>query len=183
MIDQLILGQTQRNKRKLSTAYIDYQKAFDSVPHTWLMKSLQLHKVNSKIIMCFENVMRKWSATVYLRNNKKAIETEPIQIQRGIFQGDALSSLWFCLALHPLSYLLNETPTGFNIRDNRRTLYNISHLMYMDDIKLYAPSRSKLLQMLQTVKDFSEDIQMSFGLDKCRILDINSSSSTEAPEN
>ena len=55
--------------------------------------------------------------------------------------------------------------------------------MYIDDIKLYAPSRSKLPQMLQIVKDFSEDIQMSFGLYKCRILDINSNSSREVPEN
>ena len=94
-----------------------------------------------------------------------------------------MSSLWFCLALNPLLYLLNETPTRFNVRDNRQTLYNISHLMYMGNIKLYAPSRPKLLQMLQTIKDFSEDIQMSFGLYKCRILDINSSSSTETPEN
>jgi len=34
IIDQLIMGQAKKNNKKLCTAYIDYQKAYDSVPHT-----------------------------------------------------------------------------------------------------------------------------------------------------
>ena len=33
----------------LSIAWIDYQKAFDSVPHSWVEKSIALVGVNSKI--------------------------------------------------------------------------------------------------------------------------------------
>jgi hypothetical protein len=37
----------------------------------------------------------------------------------------------------------------------------------MDDFKLFSRDKSKLQQELTTVKTFSKDIQMEFGLDKC----------------
>jgi hypothetical protein len=37
-------------RENLSIAWIDYQKAFDTVPHSWVEKSLELVGVNSKII-------------------------------------------------------------------------------------------------------------------------------------
>jgi hypothetical protein len=49
-------------------------------------------------------------------NNNNNNKSEPIQIKRGIYQGDSLSPLWFCLAINPLTNLLNSTGYGFNIR-------------------------------------------------------------------
>lgn len=37
----------------------------------------------------------------------------------------------------------------------------------MDDFKLFSRDKSKLQQELTTVKTFSKDIQVEFGLDKC----------------
>ena len=37
----------------------------------------------------------------------------------------------------------------------------------MDDLKLFAKDKNNLEGLLQVVKKFSEDIGMSFGLDKC----------------
>jgi len=37
----------------------------------------------------------------------------------------------------------------------------------MDDFKLFSRDKSKLQHELTTVKTFSKDIQMEFGLDKC----------------
>ena len=59
-------------------------------------------------------------------------------------------------------------------------MYNITHLFYMDDIKLYSVSRKKLDQLLEVVEIYSNDIRMTFGLDKCRIMDpINKRESEE----
>lgn len=53
-------------------------------------------------------------------------------------------------------------------------MYNITHLLYnMDDIKLYAPSRRNMTQLLDIERMFSRDIHMAFGLDKYRIMEIN----------
>ena len=32
-------------------AWIDYQKAFDRVPHSWIIKSLELIGINNKVIL------------------------------------------------------------------------------------------------------------------------------------
>ena len=165
------MGQAKKNNRKLCTAYIDYQKAYDSVPHTWLVKSLRIYVIEARIINCLSTMMQKWSTIFHVRGQKEAVRTDPIRIKRGLYQGDSLSPLWFCLALNPLSMLLKESTIGFSIRNNRRVMYIINHLLYMGDQKLYATTRDKLNQLLQIVQEYSNDIQMSLGLEKCRILD------------
>uniref|UniRef100_A0A8D8RDC3 Reverse transcriptase domain-containing protein n=1 Tax=Cacopsylla melanoneura TaxID=428564 RepID=A0A8D8RDC3_9HEMI len=40
----------------------------------------------------------------------------------------------------------------------------------MDDLKLYAPSHDKLKELISLVENFSSDISMSFGLDKCKVI-------------
>ena len=46
--------------------------------------------------------------------------------------------------------------------------YQLTHLLHMDDLKLYASSGTKLQSVLDTKLQFSNDIGMEFGLDKCR---------------
>ena len=40
LIDKMILENCKTKHRNLSTAWIDYKKAFDSVPHAWIIKAL-----------------------------------------------------------------------------------------------------------------------------------------------
>lgn len=108
------------------------------------------------------------------RNGGNPLRTKPITIKRGIFQGDCLSALWFCMALNPLSSLLRNTKIGFDIRSEGRPIHKISHLVYMDDLKLYASTKNHLDELISIVSQFSADIKMKFGLDKCRILSIRS---------
>ena len=42
----------------------------------------------------------------------------------------------------------------------------------MDDLKLYGSNRNQLDSLIQTVRIFSEDIHMKFGLEKCSILEM-----------
>ena len=80
----------------------------------------------------------------------------------GISQGDSLFPLLSCLALAPLSTLLNNTMQGFEV--NKR---KINHLIYIDDLKVNAMNDEWLKKLLDIVKIFSDDIKMEFGLDKC----------------
>ena len=40
----------------------------------------------------------------------------------------------------------------------------------MDDLKLYSQSQKRLDSLVQTVRVFSEDIGMEFGIEKCAML-------------
>ena len=50
----------------------------------------------------------------------------------------------------------------------------INHLMYMDDIKLFAVNEKVLETLLQTVKIYSKDIGMKAGIEKCTMLEMKS---------
>jgi hypothetical protein len=116
--------------------------------------------------------MTFWRTTLNLSINNTKLKSEPIQIKRGIYQGDSLSPLSFCLVINPLINLLNSTGYGFNIRLNNTTLSKLNHLLYMDDIKLYASKKNHILCLLTITENFSNDIGMSFGIDKCKMQSI-----------
>jgi hypothetical protein len=96
-----------------SVLWSDYQKDFDRVPRSWIIKSLELIGNNNKIISFTKKVMTYWKTRLCLQTENKLIETEDIKIQCGIFQGDSLSPLIFCICLIPLTEQLNSLNTGY----------------------------------------------------------------------
>ena len=48
----------------------------------------------------------------------------------------------------------------------------ISHLLFMDDLKLYSRNEKELHSLVQTIRILSEDIGMEFGKEKCAMLVI-----------
>ena len=49
LIDSMVLDHAKQNQRSLSTAWINYRKAFDLIPHDWVDQSLKIHKFPQKI--------------------------------------------------------------------------------------------------------------------------------------
>ena len=162
LINKAILEEAKSKKKNLSTAWIDYKKAFDSVPHTWIEKSLQIYRVCPTTIRFITQSMKNWKTTLNLHHANGSLTSRPININSGIFQGDSLSPLLFCLALAPLSTLLNRTNYGYEAQNGK-----VNHLLYMDDLKTFAKDDNQQTGLLTIVKAFSDDIKMEFGLDKC----------------
>ena len=48
--------------------------------------------------------------------------------------------------------------------------HKLNHLLFLDDLKLYAKSEEQTNTLLITVYVFSTDISMEFGVKKCEIL-------------
>ena len=85
----------------------DYKKAFDSVPHSWILACLRMYKINPVLTTFTEASMRQWKTNVVLVHEvheSGVLETGPLSIKRGIFQGDSLSTLLFTMSLNPLSW-------------------------------------------------------------------------------
>jgi len=130
-------------------AWIDYKKAFDRVPHSWIIKSLELIWINNKVIAFTKKTMTYWRKRMRLHAENEHIETEDIKIQCGIFQGDSISPLLFCICLIPLMEHLNRLNTGY---EEHITKIKFSQQLYMDDLKLIAKSEEELRKQIQTVK-------------------------------
>jgi hypothetical protein len=66
--------------------------------------------------------------------------------------------------LIPHTEQLNRLNTGY---EEHIMKIKISHLLYMDDLKLIAKSEEELQKQIQTIKTFNDNIHMDFGLEKC----------------
>ena len=163
----MILDEVKRNRRTLWMMWFDYKKAFDSVPHDWIIKAMQLAKVPHEIIRTVMNLMELWSTQLSLND----ITTNIIKYLCGILQGDCLSLILFILSVNPLSYLLNKLP-GYNAGPPGERNSTITHLFFVDDLKTYAQDEDGAKRQLELITEFTADIGMEFGKDKCAYVYI-----------
>lgn len=100
----------------------------------------------------------------------ETISVKDIIIERGIYQGDLLWPLLLLLALVRLSSLLYPVYTGYPcIIEKNLTSYQL----LTDNLKLIAKDDSELETQLKIVKEFSDDICMEFGIEKCAKIGTN----------
>ena len=147
------------------------KKAFDSLPHSWIAKSLQMFGISDNIRQFLKVTMNLWNTLMPVNGQI----LRQVRIQGGIFQGDSLSPIFFA-ALIPLTIRLRQIQLAYQISKNTA---KISNLLYMDDLKLYENSTAELEWLLNTVGIFSNDISMEFCLNKCATLAITKGKVTE----
>ena len=164
----MILDEVKRNRRTLWMMWFDYKKAFDSVPHDWIIKAMHLAKVPQEIIVTVMNLMKLWSTQLSLDE----ITTNVIEYLCGILQGDCLSLILFILSVNPLSFLLNKLP-GYKAGPPGKRNTTITHLFFVDDLKTYAQDEDGAKQQLDLITVFTADIGMEFGKDKCAYVFID----------
>ena len=87
--------------------------------------------------------MQKWKTQAHLRGTTNSIETDFINYLRGILEGDTLSLILFVLSVNPLSLLLNKHDE-YKIGNTKQ--HNVSHLFFVDDLKLYAHNIQKMVK-------------------------------------
>ena len=161
-IDRAVIKEVKSRNKNLAMAWIDYKKAYDMVPHLWIIRSLDLF-IAENIKRLLVNSMEKWKVMLCSGNS----ELGEVEIKQGIFQGDSLSPLGFVLALIPLSLTLRKTKAAYEFSESKE---KINHLLFMDDLKMYSCNEKGLNSLVQTVCVFSEDIEMQFGIEKCAML-------------
>ena len=92
-----------------------------------------------------------------------------VDIMRGIFHVGSWSALLFIAIALPLTLVLLKKRARYRLVKDMKP---ISHLLFMDDLRLYGASRDQLELLFEKVRMFSQDIKMSFGLDKCAVLEV-----------
>ena len=80
--------------------WIDYKKAVNMVPHSWIKECLDLFGVAGNIKSLLANSMENWIVMLCARDS----EFKEVDIKRGIFQGDSLSPLVFCFSIDPINF-------------------------------------------------------------------------------
>jgi hypothetical protein len=75
----------KNNNRNIYTAFIDYKKAYDSVPHSWLIKILKMYKINLDLINFLSHVMTFWRTTLNLSINNNTFKNPSLFKLNGEF--------------------------------------------------------------------------------------------------
>ena len=166
-IDQHILNESKNRRKNLAMARIDYKKAYDMVPQSWIKAVPKMYKISHKTINFSEKTMKSWRVEL-TAGGKSLAETK---IQRGIFQGDSLSPLLFIIAMMPLNHIFRKCTAGYKLS---RSQEKVNHLMYMDDIKLFAKNEKELETLIHIIRIYSQDIGMEFRIEKCALLGMKS---------
>ena len=115
-IDRAVIKEVRSRNKNLAMAWIDYKKAYDMLPHSWIIECLDLLGVAENIKSLLANSMEKWYAMLCSRSS----ELGEVEIKRGIFKGDSLSPLVFVLALIPLSLILRKAKAAYEFSESEK---------------------------------------------------------------
>ncbi|CAB3978867.1 Hypothetical predicted protein [Paramuricea clavata] len=163
LIDKLVLRDCKRRHTNLSMAWIDYRKAYDMVPHSWIVECMSMFKIAANVRTFVESSMENWKTE--LTSSGESLGN--VNIRRGIFQGDSLFPLIFEMCMIPLSLILRKEKVGYEFRGKE---LKIKHLLFMDDLKLFGKNKEQIDSLVKTVHIVSKDIGMEFGIKKCGML-------------
>ena len=103
--------------------------------------------------------MKQWNTDLTASNQRLG----NVKIRRGTFQGDSLSPLLFVLVMIPLTLVLRQTKASYELK---KGVKKINHLLFMDDLELFAKNEDQINKIVNIVRIFLEDIKMEFGLPK-----------------
>ena len=155
LLDKAVLKDCKRISANLAMAWIDYQKAYDMIQHSWISECVEVFGLAENTKKFFVNSINKWK----LEMTSNGVALGYVEIRGGIFQGDSLSSLLFVLCIAPLSLILRKVKFHYEFGDKNTRL---NHLLFMDDLKLLAKPNDQIDSPMNTVYTFSEDIGMEF---------------------
>ncbi|XP_068684755.1 uncharacterized protein [Montipora foliosa] len=91
LIDKAILKDCRKIHKNLAMAWIDYRKAYDMVPHSWIVECLEMFGIAENVKKFLIDSMKTWKTELTSSGESLGV----IHIRRGIFQGDSLSPLLF----------------------------------------------------------------------------------------
>ena len=166
LIDKMVMRNCKRRQVNLSMVWIDYRKAYDMVPHSWIKKTLEMCGVAENIKNVLSESMKTWRTNLTSGNTSLG----QVEIKRGIFQGDSLSPLLFVMCMIPLTYILRKEEAGYTLGKNKNR--KINHMLFMDDLKLYGKDEKEADVLTNTTRVFTNDIKMEFGITKCGYINL-----------
>ena len=59
-VDQHILNESKTRRKNLTMAWIDYKKAYDMIPQSWIINCLKMYKISHQVINFIEKTMKTW---------------------------------------------------------------------------------------------------------------------------
>ena len=170
-IDQIFIFQSiiskylSKKRGRFYTVYIDFSKAFDSVPHLQLIYHLIKSGVHGKLICVIRNMYSKLSSCVQSYNGSIS---EHFTCSVGTRQGCMISPLLFILYIDELvKQAYKKNCKGIYI-DEHHT--NISMLLYADDLVIMGDRIGHIQCLLDNLSLYCSKWGLSVNMEKTKFM-------------
>ena len=146
-------------KGAVDVVYLDFQKAFDRVPHQRLLRKLEAYGIGGDLL--------RW-VSAFLTNRRQRVMVEGVcsnwtRVGSGIPQGSVLGPLLFLV-------FINDLPEAVRSRS----------MLFADDTKLYQEvtslqDKTLLQQDIDALGHWADRWQLPFNQEKCKLMHLGSS--------
>ena len=147
---------TMANGGVTDSIYLDFAKAFDTVPHSRLIGKLQAYGINGDLLKWIEAFLRDRSQVVKVNGE----ESFSAPVLSGIPQGSVLGPILFVLYINDLPDKINSDT-----------------LMFADDTKILRRIMSQedsleLQKDVEELESWSDKWLLRFNIAKCHVLTV-----------
>ena len=161
------IGVTRHERlANLYQRYVDFKKAFDTVPRHILFQKLITHEITGK----FYNSIKNMYIHDFSCINTGVSLTEKFRINQGVKQGFILSPLLFNIFISDLTEALDEGESN-PVKINDTT--SINSLIWADDLLLLSESEKGLNNMLANLHEYTKMNLIRVNLDKTNYMIFN----------
>jgi hypothetical protein len=155
------LNSVTQNFNSTFVTFIDLQKAFDTVDRELLQYCLLKNGIDGNFYNYIKSLYSDTESCVQLND----VYTDWFQCNTGVRQGDDLSPTLFALFINDVAVQLKMLNKGAQIDD-----YNLSLLLYADDIVLVSTSAIDMQHMLDTVNEWCRRWRVRINSQKSKVV-------------
>ena len=170
----------KRMNKPLYMAFIDYQKAFDTIWRAGLWYKLMKQGISGKFLNVIKNMYQKSKSRVFLHGEK----SNSFPAETGVKQGDILSPLLFALYINDLEKCLkdqgvqslqgiNSVTEELELNYDLRIALDLLLLYYADDTIILADSAIGLQFALEELQTYCENWKLVVNEGKTKVMCIN----------
>ncbi len=159
------------HKKRLFCAYIDFQKAFDTIWRAGLWSKLLKCNINGKLFNVVRNLYQNVKSCITLNGTN----SEYFESFIGVRQGENLSPLLFALFIEDMeSYLLGQGAAALKIGGENETIFNnmvkLLLLLYADDTVVLADTEHGLQLALDALGNYCNKWKLKVNVSKSKVM-------------
>lgn len=136
---------------------LDISKAFDTVPHQAIHRGLVRKGIPAAVANYVTEMYNGCKTVIKTKDNHV-----PVELKRGVKQGDPLSPMLFNLVIEPIIQKVQEDFSGIKVEGS-----NLAAIAFADDLVLLAKDRETAIGQINMVYNELRKRGMSLSIEKC----------------
>ena len=165
----LIRKYCHKYNSKLFSCFIDFSKAFDTIPRDILFQKLLNYGINGNFFNTIKNIYANDRACIKFKDQV----SETFKINQGVRQGCVLSPILFNIFMADLPKLLDTSVSNVNMGTTK-----LNCLIWADDILLFSENEQGLTEMLKSLDKYCDVNKLTINTDKTKCMIFNKTGRT-----